>query len=236
MISALAAVAAGMACGVYTPGGSGQYDARPIATYPAYPPNMVDDVRRPGFNGRLFVTRPVMGEMVGPWAVAEDDPGASYYGAYDRQYAPVFARVGNTAIEINAWERIDKPGLQHLERARQFWLRENNYTDGVRTFVNDANLWPRREVREGAGEMHSAAAAPGPIEPHASFRLREDVPRGRGRLRVQSVGPVATLAALPGNGPVRVSLPEGASPDMVAGMDRLVAGVNAARAVACRGE
>lgn len=234
MIAALAVMMAGTGLGVYTPGGDGQYDYRPIATYPSYPLNMVDDVRRPGFNGRLYVTRPIMGGMEGPWAVAETDPGASYYGAYDNQDAHVYVRVGQAAIGINAWERIDHPGLRHLESARQFWLHENNYTDGVRTFVNDATLWGRHEARQDAGQ----ASAPGPIEPRATFRVREDMPRGRSRIRVQNDSAAGTLAGLPGGGPVRVSWPQGASSDAVAGMDKLVAAANGAapRAVASRGE
>src|SRR5258705_438844 len=36
---------------------------RPIATMAPYPAGMADDVRRPGFNGRLWVGRPIIGSM-----------------------------------------------------------------------------------------------------------------------------------------------------------------------------
>jgi hypothetical protein len=193
---------------------------------------MVDDVNRPGFNGRLFITRPVIGGMQGPWAVAEGEPGASYYGAFDNQDAMLFARVGHTTIGISPWQRLDLEGLRHIERARAFWLQERGYTGGVRTFVNDAVIWKHAETpapapQADAGDAKAKPAAPAKIEPRATIRVPEDVPRVKHRIRVQGVDPGVTRAAAP----VRVSLPMSAPADLVA---RATAYENAAGAAPAR--
>ncbi|MEX2217987.1 MAG: hypothetical protein WD749_04440 [Phycisphaerales bacterium] len=191
---------------------SGRHADRPIATAPLYPSSMADDVHRPGFNGRLFVTRPIIGPGHGPYAVAEGSPGASHYGAFDQQDATVYVRVGHTAIGINAWERHGKRGLAHLENARQFWLYERGYTGGVRTFVNDTVTFgaPReRVVREASAAPAGPASTPSAreIRPRATITVPADVPRAKSRIRVRSAHTGATIAALPGDGPARVSLP-----------------------------
>jgi hypothetical protein len=194
-------------------------EPRPIATAAPYPAGMADDVRRPGFNGRMWVTRPIIGGMdaVGGWAVSEGDPGASAYGAFDRQDATVYVRVVHTVIGVNAWEQIDKPGLAHLEHARQFWLRERGYTGGVRTFVNDAVLWNHpqgRDTREADASPSPLIERAGEIQPRATIRVPAEWPRTH-RIRVEATPPAGSIASLPGNGPARVSLPPSAPKDMV---------------------
>lgn len=222
MIEMVAAAMAGAALGQFHYMTGGTDTDRPIATRAPYPASMVDDVNRPGFNGRMFVTRPVMGGMQGPWAVAEGEPGASYYGAFDQQDAMLFARVGHTTIGISPWERLDKDGLRHIERARTFWLRERGYTGGVRTFVNDAVIWRKPEPpaatpaggapHADAGETPKKPLDPSKIQPRATIQVPADMPRAKHRIRVQSVDPAVMTA----EAPVRVSLPPGAPAALVA--------------------
>jgi hypothetical protein len=176
----------------------GSCDARPIATAAPYPYNMVDDVRRPGFNGRLFVTRPILGSIQqGPYPVVSDGPGPEYYGAYDHPEATVYARVGHLVVGVNAWESINQRGLKRLEGARAFWLKEQGFTGGVRTMVNDANLW---QPREPEAADHAAAGTP---LPRATITIPADLPRQHRRLRVDA----APVSVPPVAGPARISWP-----------------------------
>src|SRR5689334_24090487 len=96
---------------------------RPIATRALYPAAMADDVRRPGFNGRLWVSRPIIGSMQqGPYPVGWGSPGPEAFGGFDNQDAEVYARVGHQVVGLTPWESIDTQGLRRLEAARNFWL------------------------------------------------------------------------------------------------------------------
>lgn len=210
----------GMAQVVGFDGLGGCAEGRPIATAPLYPCNMVDDVRRPGFNGRTWVGRPILGAIQqGPYPAAGMCPGPEAYGAFDSPDAVVYARVGLLHVEINAWDQIRPQGLYQLEDARQFWLKERGYTGGVRTMVNDANIWMRET---SPAEQHADAAAK-PL-PRATITLPADMPPQHRRLRVDArPSPVR----LPGDGPARISWPDAAPGDAVARTDAhggLVAG------------
>lgn len=180
------ALAVGMvaaaACGMPDAGRYGRLvaDIAPVRV------NATDDVHRPGFNGRVWVSRPIIGGLAGHWA-AHSNPAAEYYGAYDVPATYVPVRVGHTRIAIDAWQRLDAPGLVRLEVARQQWLYEHNYTGGVRTFVNDAVLWrsavPGDSGARGGGD---AVAEHRRIVPRATIRVRDHVPRVRRPLRVEA--------------------------------------------------
>ncbi len=163
----------------YTPG---NYD-RPIASRPDYPAGMADDVRRPGFNGRLHVTRPIMGALQGPWAEAQPAPGPDHYGAYLNPCDAVPARVGLLVISISPWAEWTEQGHKGLEEARQFWLSENGYTGGVRTFVNDYYLFSELRNPAPAPQADSGKGQP---EPAAIIELAPDAPRHKSRLRVEA--------------------------------------------------
>jgi hypothetical protein len=221
-------VAAALASGGMTQvvgfdGVGGCAQGRPIATAPLYPCNMVDDVRRPGFNGRTWVDRPILGAIQqGPYPAAGVCPGPEAYGAFDTPDAVVYARVGLLHVEINAWDQIRPQGLYQLEDARQFWLKEQGYTGGVRTMVNDANLW----LRQPAPAEQRAEAGGKPL-PRATITLPADMPPQHRRLRVDSKGVQNAPVRLPGDGPARISWPDTASGDAVARTDAhggLVAG------------
>ena len=183
---------------------------RPIATRAPYPVGMADDVRRPGFNGRIWVSRPIMGSMQqGPYPVGWGSPGPEAYGAFDNQDAEVYARVGHQVAGISPWESINTDGLKRLEAARNFWLQEQGYTGGVRTFVNDIYLW--KQVEAEPQEEHAAAQ---PLTPRATITLPADMPHQRRRIRVDA-GHVQPMVC-PGVGPARVSWPMTAPADAVA--------------------
>jgi hypothetical protein len=167
------------------------HDSRPIATLPAYPYNAADDVRRPGFNGRLFVTRPVIGG-VHTGHTAYPPPGPEYYGAHGEECQTVPVRVGHLVIGVSPWVAWNRPGHQHIEHARQLWLRESGYTGGVRTFVNDLHFV--REEPVVSGEPRTMP------EPAAIIELSPDAPRHRTRLRVQIDGPARV--SWPHNAPI----------------------------------
>jgi hypothetical protein len=168
-------------------------DDRPIATLPG-----------PEINGRLWVSRPLIGPEPGPILPHFGPPGPDHYGAVDNPYAGVPVRVGHIVVTVSAWERIDKPGMQRFEDARQFWLRENNYTGGVRTFVNDLHLWIPPEPRAMRSDEDPGTAG-GIPEPRATIRVPEGTPRQRRPLRVQGTAPEALV--LLSEEPIRISWP-----------------------------
>ncbi len=141
----------------------GSHLGRPIATPATYPAGMADDVHRPGFNGRVWVSRPIIGGVQGPYATAEG-MDAERYGAFGGEDATVYARVGHQAIAIDAFHPITKNGLRRLEAARNFWLKEQGYVGGVRTFVNEAYSVP-------APQPHAEAPAPRPAPRATAFGI-----------------------------------------------------------------
>jgi hypothetical protein len=148
-------------------------DPRPIAT-----------VRGGDVNGRLFISRPLIGPRPGPEVGDTGSPGVSYYGAVEAADAAVPVRVGHLVVSISPWERIDKPGLQRFEEARTFWLHENNYTGGVRTFINDLHVW--EPPQPGHVEAPGVETIRGLPQPRATIQINPDVPRQRRPLRVDA--------------------------------------------------
>lgn len=165
-----------------------------LATPAPYIQGRADDVHRPGFNGRLWISVPVIGGMSGPWPRGHGNPGPHAYGASWDHAAVVYARVGTQVIALDPWTALGSEGLGHLERARQAWLKERGYVGGVRTFVNDAVIWGDRQV----------AAA---ITPRATIEVPADAPRHRSRMQVNAA---AARAVLADGQPVRISLPPNA--------------------------
>ncbi|CAG0948574.1 hypothetical protein PHYC_00039 [Phycisphaerales bacterium] len=154
LVEALALAATLSAVQPINPGYLNRFQStRNIAGCPAYPAAQADDVHRPGFNGRLWEGRVVMG---GVESIERgcNEPGARSYGATDRGQI-VYARVGELTIGINPWHRWNDESFPMHEAARNQWLAENGYTGGVRTFVNDAAMVegqiasaePRREIK-----------------------------------------------------------------------------------------
>lgn len=181
-----------------------------LATRPPYPYNRADDVRRPGFNGREWIGRPVIGGVDTGYPIGWADPGPAAYGADELDAPRVWVKVGTEAISINPWEEFNEEGLNRLERARNEWLAQHGYVGGVRTFTNDA-------LRYGA--MPAASAR---IEPRASFEWPIDQPRFQRRQQVhneQGASPAVVLRA--GD---RVSWPMGAPADVIARAERKTAG------------
>lgn len=167
--SLLGAVVVAAVGQVYSVGSPNRSD-RPIATPPPCP----------AINGRLWVTQPIMNGVV------RCDSPASDYGAFGQEDAAVYAKSGHLIVPITPWVRVRPEGLKQLRRAQDFWLAEQGYTGGVRTFVNDAFRVDRKGVA-GASDEAPRAAAPkkaGPPEPIMKFEVPADVPRVKHRVRI----------------------------------------------------
>lgn len=102
----------------------------------SYPANTVDSTRRPGFNGREWANRPIIGG-VDAWAHDCGNPGPEAYGAWGQCHRTMYVHVGNQVMGMSPWTRVDQETLHRYELARDAWLRRHNYTGGVRTFTND---------------------------------------------------------------------------------------------------
>ncbi len=101
-------------------------------------------------------------------------------------------------------ERVEQL-MKSLEVARHNWLRDNGYY-GVRQFTSS----------KSTNEEHADATLP---EPAAKFRIPADVPRGKSREQVNADDATTRSIAqnlLDGDEPVRISLPFGTAPDVVA--------------------
>jgi hypothetical protein len=168
--------------------------ARPIANPIPYPAGMADSVRREGFNGRLYITRPIMGGYDAP-----PNPDADQYGAYLDEPQAVRARVGHLVVPIDPYTQWTKQGHKDLEAARNFYLQEQGYTGGVRTFVNDAVVFRAiHEAEQAEAKPHADAGekARGLPAPRATIQLAPDAPRQRHRLRVMhEAGSTPAVAA-----------------------------------------
>lgn len=194
-----------LGCGLATLASAKEPDKtdRVLATRPPYPPNRADDVHRPGFNGRLWVGRPIIGGVNTGYPLAWGDPGPAGYGAAENDFPLAYVRVGTEVVGITPWEQITEGGLSTLEHGRQQWLADNGYVGGVRTFINDKVL---------LGVAPKVVAAD--IQPRATFEWPIDQPRFRHRQSVHNEqGEAPTMVLRAGD---RVSWPAGAPADLVA--------------------
>jgi hypothetical protein len=87
-------------------------------------------------------------------------------------WAPVPTQRNSPATD--SYSRAQEKMARRAEDARQQWLKDNNYVGGVRTFVNDA-------------ELYSAPAAKKTElpKPRGVIQLSPDVPAFRSRMHVQ---------------------------------------------------
>lgn len=205
-----------------------------LATRPPYPYGRADDVRRPGFNGRLWISRPIIGGVETTYPSGWDDPGPSAYGAMDDDGSQAFVRVGSVAVPVSPWETVRGTGLKNLESGRQAWLAERGYTGGVRTFMNDLYLYTASMTVEGEKSASAAGKAPaGEIQPRATIHVPLDQPRFKARMQVRSThaSGAAAIALLGDGAPLTISWPQtapagDASLIKVVTRDTAVAGAN----------
>jgi hypothetical protein len=112
-------------------------------------------------------------------------------------------------------ERVEQL-MKSLEVARHNWLRDNGYY-GVRQYTSSKST---------SEEEHADATLP---EPAAKFRIPADVPRGKSREQVNADDATTRSIArnlLEGDEPVRISLPFGTAPDVVARIEARNAATN----------
>lgn len=149
-------------------------------------------------NGRLFISRPIIGGQPDAQRLGWGDPGPAAYGAAEDDFSQVYARTNTIVQTISPWISIPAGGLNHLEQARNQWLKENGYVGGVRTFVNDAYM-PR--------QMASAEEAPArrQIMPRATIQVPADMPAFRHRQQVMHL-----------KAGDRISLPQNAPQELIA--------------------
>lgn len=164
-----------------------------LATMPNYPAGRADNVHRPGFNGRLFIGRPIIGGRPEQWPMGWGDPGPAAYGAYENDGSQVYARTNTLVQTVSPWISIPQGGLNDLEQARNEWLKENGYVGGVRTFVNDAYM----PVQMASGEQIPARRQ---ITPSATIQLPADMPSFRYRQQVMHLK-AGDRVSLPGHAP-----------------------------------
>lgn len=147
MDCAAIAVIASLALGQVPPDGWRVGDDVYLSTPRPYPANMTDSVRRPGFNGRLYLRRPIIGGTAGPYATPQPCPGAEAFGGYGSENDIAWARVNHQPIALDPFRRLPDQ-MQHQNMARQVWLRQYGFVGGVRTHVNDAYLLEAETVAE----------------------------------------------------------------------------------------
>ncbi|MCW5775273.1 MAG: hypothetical protein KIS87_02350 [Phycisphaeraceae bacterium] len=176
--------------------------SRLLATMPPYPTNRVDDTRRPGFNGRVWIGETFTSGPRTDWPLGWGDPGPTYYGADQRDLSLVYVRVGHQVVAIRPWIAIPETGLRHLENGRQEWLRERGFVGGVRTHIPDSQ-------RTGA-----TVASAGDIKPSATIRIRDGISREGVQRRVEAA-PSGAAAILASGEPIRISWPHRAPAEAV---------------------
>jgi hypothetical protein len=158
-------------------------------------------------NGRLFRGTAIIGGVdVGP--KTDLARAAARFGAFGDENVRVQADVEGlfrfhptTRVEFSPWapvaQQLNSPAsdpysrgqeklARRAEEARQQWLADNGYTGGVRTFVNDAELYPLPPEAK-------KSALP---EPRGVIQLAPDVPAFKSRMHVQGApAPVIHMPA-----------------------------------------
>lgn len=221
MIVICASVVAASCASPWVAPHAGEPDAtRRLATIAPYPAGRADDVRRPGFNGRLWIGESNIGPVNTSWPLGWGDPGPAAYGGLDEEFTTVYARIGHLVTGISPWLAIREPGLADFELARNQWLKEEGFIGGVRTFVNDAYLdrWSAHAAPTVApADLLTSALDTGRAgfktpEPRATITIPDDAVRMKSRQRVHNdkparvVAPDAKLASAPDAGRARSSV------------------------------
>lgn len=171
MLTALCVAAAASALGAP----NAPWDRQnPLATPRPYPANIVDSTARPGFNGRVWVGREIVGGQPTVWRADWCSPGPARYGAHEYNHATAYVRVNTLAIPISPWCSFTRGGDSVFERGRTQWLRERNYVGGVRTFVHPSRIEHTHAPyahhwAEGSHRRH--------VEPRATIRMSHPVTR-----------------------------------------------------------
>lgn len=148
---------------------------RQLATPRAFPANVTDSVRRPGFGGRVWVS-PAVGSF------ENEEPGAAAYGAHVGDDTIIYGRIGHLAISISPWQVQSEP---RLEAARQEWLKENNFTGGVRTFVNDHGASAHTLASSSDGSSTPSTIRT-PIQPRGVIEISPEATKFRKRMQVRA--------------------------------------------------
>ncbi len=168
-------------------------------------------------NGRLYNGRVIIGGVPGG-RDTEAAHAAASYGAYGEEGTRGSAQVQGlfrfhptTTVEFSPWtpvpqqqrspytdsfSRAQMKMALRAEDARQQWLKDNNYTGGVRTFVNDAVRYnvplPRTQTQ---------------IEPRGVIEVSPETPAFKSRMQVR-VSPAPKGYATPAAAPKLAAAPD----------------------------
>lgn len=194
---------------------------------PAIDTSFLNDATPNDINGRLYVGQIIMGgdsSSVRTTIASNAFDDAARYGAAGagnetiivaaeglfpfqrahfaeiRPFTPVDA--GITSPYSNSYTTAQKKLASRLESARQQWLKDNNFTGGVRTFVNDSTL-----VNPTSDQKTQVTSFP--PEPSAVIELSPDTPRFKSKMRV--LAPNQTLPTTTATTMPSVSSPAAAS-------------------------
>jgi hypothetical protein len=156
-------------------------------------PSQIEEPEAP--NGKLYRGVPIIGGVnTGP--MTDRARAAATYGAADQAELRVQSEVQglfrfhpSSTVEFSPWtpvatqknshasdaySRAQEKMSRRAEEARQDWLKDNGYIGGVRTFVNDAELYP-------AAPEAKKTQLP---EPRGVIELAPDAPRFKSRMHV----------------------------------------------------
>jgi hypothetical protein len=125
-------------------------------------------------------------DAAAPATIVVDVPGLFPYEASPRRFeidpfTPVTVDRGDNHWS-DPYRRAHEKLAANVEAARQAWLKDHNFTGGVRTFSNAKSP----EKSSPAGEAKRSAATK--IEPRAVMELPPDMPRVRAKLQVLAPG------------------------------------------------
>lgn len=133
-----------------------------------------------------------------PWVTLRPAPYGSTVNVDDPLPAAWYTRPARVSSGFS--NPVQQRAIDELRHARNYWLREQGYVGGVRTFTNP--------VRSEGGERSGALP-----EPAGWFRVPADVPRTRSREQVRYSLP-------PGMDPAAAAALTGAREEAVARRER----------------
>jgi hypothetical protein len=148
-------------------------------------------------NGRLWISRPMIGPDPSARRINCENPGPLAYGVSESDHTTILVQLGTIKVGISPWQRLEGRANRRLEDARIKWLNDRGYTSGVRTFVNDAYVQPTQSASRDLQPIDDALVIHDEpvdqkhirfqdIQPRATIQIPADMPRFRKRMHVHN--------------------------------------------------